>query len=325
MYICIVIIQLPVAKMKKSINRLPKRTQKQLEILQELILKHIPEVRMIILFGSFARGGYVLYDVTYNEGMSETYQSDFDILVITEANNAGKIEAMTLGIINSQYNRRTENLPHPTPPQIMVENIGLMNRVLREKHFFYTQIVREGILLYDDEKFVLPKPESLSHRRIKEISQGYYDRCFSLAEGLLDGGYFYSKQEGYKNGSFILHQACERFYKTILLVFAHDRPKSHKLEYLGTRTKGYSRKLASVFPKETPEDKLSYQKLCAAYVDARYNFDFTVSKEQIDYMIAHTEVLREITRTLCTERLAYYEEQAQKEEHKQGSSFKSIP
>lgn len=315
MYICIIIIQSLVAKMKKSIKRLPQRAQKQLNILQELILKHIPEVRMIILFGSFARGGYVLYDMTYNGNIREVYQSDFDILVITEANNAGKLEVMASRIINSKYYQLTEYLPHPTPPQIMIENIELMNQVLCEKHYFYTQIVKEGILLYDDGKFVLPKAKKLSHRRIKEISQEYYNRCYHLAKELLDGSYFYSKQEKYVTGSFLLHQACERFYKTLTLVFVHDRPKNHKLEYLETRTKRFSRKLVSVFPKETPEDKSSYEKLCAAYVDARYNSEFTVSKEQFDYMTACTELLCEITRTLCAKQLAFYEKKAQEEEN----------
>lgn len=64
--------------MKKSIKCLPQRAQKQLKILQELILKHIPEVRMIILFGSFARGGYVLHDMTYNGNIREVYQTIYD-------------------------------------------------------------------------------------------------------------------------------------------------------------------------------------------------------------------------------------------------------
>lgn len=165
----------------------------------------------------------------------------------------------------------------------MIENVELMNQVFCEKHYFYTQIVKEVILLYDDGKFVLPKAEKSSHRKIKEISQEYFNRCYHLAKELLDGSYFYSKQEKYVT----LHQACERFYKTLILVFVHDRLKNHKLEYLETHTKRFSHKLVSVFPKETPEDKSSYEKLCTAYVDARYNSGFTVSKEQFDYMTSY--------------------------------------
>ena len=39
--------------MKRSIKRLPKRTQEELAVLQELILQYLVNVRMIILYGSY--------------------------------------------------------------------------------------------------------------------------------------------------------------------------------------------------------------------------------------------------------------------------------
>lgn len=50
--------------MKRSIKRLPKRTQEELAVLQELILQYLVNVRMIILYGSYARGEYVIWDET---------------------------------------------------------------------------------------------------------------------------------------------------------------------------------------------------------------------------------------------------------------------
>ncbi len=50
--------------MKQSIRRLPKCTQEELNILLELIKHYIPTCEMIILFGSYARGEYVLWDDT---------------------------------------------------------------------------------------------------------------------------------------------------------------------------------------------------------------------------------------------------------------------
>lgn len=38
---------------------MPKRTQEELAVLQELILSNLTNVRMIILYGSYARGKYV--------------------------------------------------------------------------------------------------------------------------------------------------------------------------------------------------------------------------------------------------------------------------
>ena len=46
---------------------MPKRTQEELAVLQELILSNLTNVRMIILYGSYARGKYVIWDETYDE------------------------------------------------------------------------------------------------------------------------------------------------------------------------------------------------------------------------------------------------------------------
>lgn len=300
--------------MKKSIKRLPKRTQEELGILQELILKHISDVRMIILFGSYAHGNYVLYEDSYEDGIHSSYQSDLDILVITGCHNASKMEEIASRVIGNRYAERMGHRPHPAPPQIVVENTGLMTRVIREKHYFYTEILKKGILLYDDGKYILSKAENQSYRRIKVLAQENYDECYPIAVQLLDHGRFDETRENYKLGAFMLHQACERFYKTLLLTFISDRPRSHKLPYLAARAKSFSREMVTIFPQEEPGDKEAYEKLCNAYIDARYNPDFIVSKEQFDYMIARTEVLREVTAKLCQERLNFYEEKAREEE-----------
>ena len=58
----------------------------------------------------------------------------------------------------------------------------------------------------------------------------------------------------------------------------------------------------------------AFDKLCRAYIEARYNRLFTVSKEQYEYMLARTEVLREVTIRECAARMAYYDEMIEKEE-----------
>ena len=45
--------------MKKSLAHLPKEKQDELEIIRDIILEKVPDVRMIILFGSYARNEWV--------------------------------------------------------------------------------------------------------------------------------------------------------------------------------------------------------------------------------------------------------------------------
>ena len=301
--------------MKRSIKRLPKRTQEELAVLQELILSNLTNVRMIILYGSYARGKYVIWDVTYDGcGGGTYYQSDLDILVICDTRDANKAERHAREVIVPKYDTRMEGKRHPAPPSIIVENQTTINRAIRRKHYFFYEIIKDGILLYDDGTFQIGKPEKLPYREIKQYAEEEYEECFPLAEGFLRHGELAYEDGDYKLGSFLLHQACERFYKSFTLVYGGTRPKCHELKVLGAMAKSRSREFANVFPTNTPEEELSYNKLCRAYIEARYNRLFTVSKEQYDYMLARTEVLREVTMRECAARMAYYDEMIEKEE-----------
>ena len=135
-----------------------------------------------------------------------------------------------------------------------------------------------------------------------------------MAESFLRSGQTANKSNDLKYGSFELHQACERYYKAYMLVHSGTRPKSHKLEVLGPMAKSRSRGFANVFPVNTPEDREAFDKLCRAYIEARYNRLFTVSEEQYEYMLARTEALREVTIRECAARIAYYDKMIEKEE-----------
>ena len=73
---------------------MPKRTQEELAVLQELILSNLTNVRMIILYGSYARGKYVIWDETYDERRVDvlTTKVTLDILVICDTRDAIKAE-----------------------------------------------------------------------------------------------------------------------------------------------------------------------------------------------------------------------------------------
>ena len=304
--------------MKRSIKHLPKRTQGELAVLQELILKYLSNVRMIILYGSYARGQHVIWEEGYDFGVPSYYQSDLDILVICDTGNAAKAEEQARTFVVSNYDKLMEGKRHPAPPQIIVENTSAINRAIRRKHYFFYEIVKDGILFYDDGTFQLDKPEKLPYRKLKLYAEEEYIPCLHMGERFLKVGHNEQEEEEkegeYKFTAFLLHQACERFFKAYLLAHSAIRPKHHKLEVLDPMAKSRSRAFANVFPTHTPEDEESFDKLCRAYIEARYNRQFTVSKEQCEYMLSRTEILREVTVRECAARMAYYEEMAQKEE-----------
>ncbi|MFA6716092.1 MAG: nucleotidyltransferase domain-containing protein, partial [Victivallaceae bacterium] len=130
--------------MKKSLAHLPPYKKQELKRLRSVILEKAPGALFIILFGSHARGDWV--DDEYTEGhITYTYQSDFDILVITEGRKTACNDALWLEA-GKEYRASSSQR---TPADIIGHDIKYVNTRLREGHYFFSDIKKEGILLYD--------------------------------------------------------------------------------------------------------------------------------------------------------------------------------
>lgn len=154
--------------MKKSIKRLPKCTQEELTVLLDLVCKSIGNCQMVILFGSYARGNYVLWDTNIEFGVHTSYQSDYDILVVVTGPTKHVEEKLYR--ITNKYHDLFADRRHAFP-QFIVEHINTVNRNLEVSQYFFTDIVKEGIMLYNSGKHELAKPRKLSFKEIRDIAQ----------------------------------------------------------------------------------------------------------------------------------------------------------
>lgn len=293
--------------MKKSISYLPSTNQRDLHYLVESILTRIKQTEMIILFGSYARNKYVVYDEKYEFGKIQFYVSDYDILVITSGISDG-IAGKALDNIEVQYYNRAKDPDRQPPVQFINIDMKKLNKELTEGRYFYTQIKSEGVILYDSEKFKLPRRRKLNFEEIKQQAQEYYNdkterACsfFRLAKSAYDFN-------DYKMASFQLHQACENYFYAIRLTYTQQNSKQHNLTKLLNSVKKYSTDFIKVFPQDTAEEKRLFELIKAAYVNGRYDPDFVVTKEDIDALVPKVELLRDITKRICEEKIKEYGE-----------------
>lgn len=281
-------------------------TQEELNALLELITHHVSWCSMVVLYGSYARGGYVLWDEKVEFGVNTSYQSDYDIMVVVSKSNIKHVEDRLRTKVIPKYHKIFAHRRHASP-QFIVEYSNTLNRELGRSQYFFTEVIKYGIKIYDTKEFKLAKPRELSFREIKEFAEFEFKIHYPDGESLLKHGNFDMENQTYRVGSFQLNQACERFYNAISLVYTNFRPKSHKLNELGSRVKEYSRDLSAVFPLNTDFEKRCYDLLCRAYIEARYNKDFVVTKEELAYMLERTEALRITTLRICNEKIASYD------------------
>ncbi|NDV80227.1 HEPN domain-containing protein [Dysgonomonas sp. 511] len=296
--------------MKNSIAYLPKDKQEDLNFLINEVLKRLPQTEYIILYGSYARDNYVKRGIRVEDGGIPTVKiSDYDILVVTSGINSKKAETVLDNVEDIFFVGK--DFDRDTPVQFINDDIKTFNKYIEEGRYFYTQIKEEGIILYNSGKFKLARRRKLNFEEIKEQAQEYFDEKFKTANVFLEMAKFsYTKDisEFYKNASFQLHQACENYYYAIRLSFTLRNNKQHNLSKLSGSVKKYSDELKTVFPQDTPEEKRLFTLLKAAYVDARYNPHFVVTKEDIDALIPKVELLRDITKKICEVRIKEYGE-----------------
>lgn len=288
--------------MKKSISYLPKSKQEDLNHLVKAVLEKIPETQMIILYGSYARNEYVDYDERVEFGITTTYMSDYDILVVTSG-ISDKLVGSKLDNIDDKYYRNPEK---QTPVQFINDDIKKLNTDLEEGRYFYSQIKQEGVILYDSGKFKLARRRKLNFDEIRQQADEYFKEKFENANNKLTMAQLGTKEKLYKDAIFMLHQACENYYYAIRLVYTLKNSKQHNLTKLSSSVKSYSTDLAKVFPNNTAEEKRLFNLIKAAYVEARYNPDFLVTKEDIDVLILKVELLRDITKRICEVKIGEY-------------------
>lgn len=293
--------------MKKSIVFLPKKKQEDLRYITGLILERLPETVMIILFGSYARNDYVDYDEREEFGIRSIKVSDYDLLVVTDG-ISNKDTGKKLDNVEDIYNTKHKNSKRQTPVQFINESITNLNKHLSERRYFYTQIKKEGIILYDNEQFKLARRRKLRFDEIKQQAEEYYKKVMNKANGFLSGTNYYNNSNDYQLAAFMLHQACENYYHTIQLVFELDNNKQHNLSKLSALVKKYSNELEKVFPRDTKEEKRLFNLIKSSYVEGRYNHDFEVTKADIDALIPKVELLRDITQQICEQKIKEYGE-----------------
>lgn len=270
-------------------------------IVQEILAVGKKEIAMIILFGSYARGDWVM-DSYVKGHITYSYESDLDIMVITKSSKFGGAKG---GWLEQKIEERLERVglswkPFSYPSvNLVVETIQRVNKELEKSQYFFSDIKQQGILLYDSKEFTLAKPRELNWEERKEIAKEDFQQGLPYGNGLLRDSKNTVKYGELKLGAFYLHQATESFYNTILLVFSGYKPKWHNIQKLSNLAKNYSSELLTIFPRDTKEQRDSFVLLQKAYIDARYNKNYKITEEQLLYLISRVEKLKAITEEIC--------------------------
>ena len=281
--------------MKTSLEHLPPHKQQELKRAVEII-EEVATPAMLILFGSYARAGDWVEELA-DDGVHYKYQSDFDLLAVVK-NEALAVKIERKDSLHNRLHREVK-----TPVSLIAEDIHFVNRRLSKGQYFYTDILREGILLLDSGEFELAEPRELNAQDRKQLAQQDFDYWYKNATDFFKY-HRIALQEGDLNKSaFFLHQAVESFYSTLLLVYTRYKPSSHDLQKLGQLVSSIEPKCLTVFPQGAEQERHRFELLRKAYVNARYKPAYTITDEELQWLAQRVSYLQTLTEELCKQKI----------------------
>ncbi len=245
----------------------------------------------VILFGSYARGDWVV-----DPG---NYMSDYDILVVVNHDELADMTDYWRGAEDHLLRELEIAQRIRTPVNLIVHSLADVNAKLKRGRPFFSDIVRDGIALYEAPDHPLEQPKLLSVEDAKREAQGYLDEWLPSAEAFAKGATYYKGIGRPKEAAFELHQATERLYHCTLLVLTLYSHKSHKLAFLRSQAERLAPALIAAWPRDTRFAQRSFELLRRAYVDARYSPHYRISDEELTWLVERVGVLRQLVAETC--------------------------
>ena len=309
--------------MRTNLDHLPPHKRRELDRVVQIIFEEFEDalalanrqwkkrgrIEKIILYGSHARGGWVDEPHT-----AKGYRSDFDLLIIV--NDKRLTDRVDYWLkLEDRLNRElaiTQTLR--TPVNFIVHTLQEVNDGLAHGRYFFMDVRRDGIALYQtvDDELHEPKPKTLP--QALGMAEEYFDEWFPAAMQRFELSKF-GREKGYlKPAAFDLHQAAEFLYHCVLLVTTFYTPHVHNLGFLRKQAERLDRRLVEAWPRERRTDRARFEKLKEAYVKARYSKHYRISIEELQWLAARIEELGRAVHDICSERIAELRAQAGREQ-----------
>lgn len=297
--------------MRDDLSHLPERQQEELGRAVHILMEEFEtaialgtqawkrggRILKIILFGSYARNDWV-------DDPENGYQSDFDLLIVVSHEKLTDIadywyiaedKILRDAAIDRQVN-------------IIVHDIDEVNKALKRGEYFWADIVRDGIVLYELPNHPLATPVPLTRGDALRMADRYYDEWLpavdralatardQISKGVDDNGWR-------KEAAFNLHQATERAYACFLLTSTFYFPRSHNIKFLRSLAEDKEQQLVEAWPRGTKLDRRRFELLKRAYVEARYSPNYSITIEDLDALYASAKRLRDIVSKLGENRI----------------------
>lgn len=274
-------------KMARTLDHLPAGKRGELSFVVDVLrsafdqakaTRQSPALRdgtilKIILFGSYARGDWV-------EDPVGRYFSDYDLLVVVEDERHTDVLEFWETAEQRLLDALALGTRLRTPTSFIVHSLADVNSQLERGRYFFLDIVRDGVALFEVPGHPFAEPKPLAPEAALAEAEGHYEDWIPGAANRLKIAAFTANEGLANETAFELHQAAEHLLNGLLLVMTMYTPKSHNLVRLRNLAEQIDPTLAEIWPTDTKFQKRCFELLRAAYVKARYSRRYKVTAER---------------------------------------------
>jgi predicted nucleotidyltransferase/HEPN domain-containing protein len=303
--------------MPTDLDHLPEAKQRELAHVVEIVrsgfaeaIAHRTQPRFrngkllkVILFGSYARGDWV-------EDPVGRYFSDFDLLIIVDHEDLTDVPEFWVKTEDRLLSELSEGKNLRTPVSLIYHSLDDVNEKLRLGRYFFIDILREGIVLFEEPGHPFVEAQPLSAQQALEESRHFFEEWFESAADFLESAKDASGRGKSKLSAFLLHQATERLYQCLFLVRTLYVPKTHNLNRLRALAEDMEPALKQVWPGSTRDEKRAYARLREAYIKARYSRDYRITSDELQWLEERVDLLKTLVERACRSRLETLEQAA---------------
>jgi predicted nucleotidyltransferase/HEPN domain-containing protein len=305
--------------MKTDLDHLPANKQRELDRVKSIIFEEFEDalalgtmswkkkgrIDKIILYGSYARGGWVDEPHT-----AKGYRSDFDLLIIVNDKRlTDKIDFWAK--LDDRLTRELaiDKTLH-TPVNFIVHTLQEVNDGLAHGRYFFMDVARDGVALYQYDDKELHKPKPKTPEQALAMAREYFEEWYPAAAGRLDTAKYTLGQGRLKEAAFDTHQSAEFLYHCVLLVCTFYTPHVHNLGFLRTQAERIDMRLVDAWPRDLKADRARFEKLKEAYVKARYSKHYRIDEAELNWLAGCVEQLGVAVHAICSEWLVELEANA---------------
>lgn len=299
--------------MKTGLDHLPANKQRELDRIKAIIFEEFEDalalgstgwkrkgrIEKVILYGSYARGGWVDEPHT-----AKGYRSDFDLLIIVNDKRLTERVDFWLKLDDRLIRELAIDKTLHTPVNFIVHTLQEVNDGLAHGRYFFMDVAKDGVALYEADERDLHTPKPKTPEQALAMATEYFEEWFPAAAGMLKTSQFSATEGRLRDAAFLMHQATERLYHCVLLVCTFYTPHVHNLAFLRTQAERIDMRLVDAWPREARADRALFEKLKDAYVKARYSKHYKISEEELAWLGNCVETLGHAVHNICSERLS---------------------